>query len=297
MVDASGSIEVELGPEPATHNPALRLLYQGVSKLQSSEGWRRALAMRRAFHRYSFHNTALIFLQRPDARLVAGYRKWQALGRQVRRGEKGILILAPIVKRIRVEESTEVKRVLAGFRTAHVFDVAQTEGEPLPETPRPVLLVGQGSGIGSAVSAVTSFAEARGLRVRYGSVPGEAFGSFTVPARVITIRKGLPPLQALKTLVHELAHGLMHANGRFPEAERGRLELEAESCAFLVLHELDLDTSGYSFPYLAGWADDPRELLTAGERAAKTADTILDALKVSLDRRQAPAGEQPVATP
>ena len=107
---------------------------------------------------------------------------------------------------------------------------------------------------------------------------GGALGSFSVTKRVIKIRNDLPPLQTLKTLVHELAHGLMHADPKAGE-QRHLVELEAESCAFLVLHELGLDTSRYTFPYLASWAEHPDELLRAGEKAAKVAAAVLSEIR------------------
>ena len=123
----------------ATQHPTedvLDQLREGIATLTSSEKWTRWLQAQSRFHHYSFGNTLLILLQRPDATRVAGYRAWLQLRRQVRKGEKGIAILAPIANRIRVEDENGEEKVLAGspraFRTAHVFDVAQTDGDDLP---------------------------------------------------------------------------------------------------------------------------------------------------------------------
>ena len=258
----------------ARPNSALERLYTGVTKLLDSRAWQDALRFRTKFHAYSFNNALLIYLQRPDASLVAGYKRWQELGRQVRKGEAGIAILAPIVRRVEGED----KKQVIGFRSARVFDVSQTDGEPLPEVPQPVLLTDDGEAVRAALVKAEALAAAKGFPVRYGDLRGTALGSFSVTKRVIKVRDDLPPLQTLKTLVHELAHGLMHADPNAGE-QRHLIELEAESCAFLVLHELGLDTSRYTFPYLANWAEHPDELLWAGDKAAKVAAAVLGEIK------------------
>ena len=256
----------------AKPNPALERLHAGVRELLDSKAWQEALRFKTKFYQYSFNNALLIYLQRPDASLVAGYRRWQELGRQVRKGETGIAILAPIVRRV------EDEKQVVGFRSARVFDVSQTDGEPLPEVPQPVLLTDDGEAVREALVRAEAFAVARDFPVAYQELRGTALGSFSVTKRVIKVRPDLPPLQTLKTLVHELAHGLMHAA---PNADDKRhlVELEAESCAFLVLHELGLDTSRYTFPYLANWAEHPDELLRAGEKAAKVAAAVLGEIR------------------
>ena len=258
----------------AKPNPALERLHAGVTELLSSQVWQDALRFKTKFHSYSFNNALLIYLQRPDASLVAGYKRWQELGRQVRKGETGIAILAPIVRRI---EDKDEKQVV-GFRSARVFDVAQTDGESLPEVPQPVLLTDDSEAVQTALVKAEALAAAKGFPVVYGGLHGGALGSFSVTKRVIKVRNDLPPLQTLKTLVHELAHGLMHADPKAGE-QRHLVELEAESCAFLVLHELSLDTSRYTFPYLANWAEHPDELLKAGEKAARVAAAVLGEIK------------------
>jgi hypothetical protein len=268
-------------PPSTKPNPAVERLHAGVTELLDSQRWQDALKFKARFHHYSFNNALLIYLQRPDATLVAGYKRWQELGRQVRKGETSIAILAPIVRRAEGAAGSERVREVVGFRSARVFDVSQTDGDPLPEPPRPVLLGDDSESIRAALARAEALALSKGFPVSYQDLRGGALGSFSVTRRTIKLRRGLPPLQTLKTLVHELAHGLMHADPK-AEEQRHQLELEAESCAFLVLYDLGLDTSRYTFPYLANWTENPDELLGAGEKAARVAEEVLRALRLPL---------------
>jgi antirestriction protein ArdC len=265
-----------------TQTRALELLQEGVQGIMTSERWQAALRVRARLHRYSFNNCVLILLQRPDASMVAGFHRWQELGRHVRKGEKGLMILAPIVRK--TKEGDDEARHVVGFRTAHVFDVSQTEGQPLPTPPAPELLTDDSPRIRDLTTMLECFAASRGHTVERRTT-GTALGSYHRLSKRITLRADLPPLQTLKTLVHELAHALLHAATR-PDEQRHTLELEAESCAFIVCHTLGLDTSRYSFAYLAGWAHDPAELLPAGERASKAAAVLLEVLEPQEEPQQ-----------
>ena len=218
-------------------NPVLERLHAGVIELLDSKAWQEALRFKTKFYSYSFNNALLIYLQRPDASLVAGYRRWQELGRQVRKGETSIAILAPIVRRVEGQKEGEDEKQVVGFRSARVFDVSQTDGEPLPEVPQPVLLTDDGEAVRVALVRAEALAAAKGFPIVYGELHGSALGSFSVTKRVIKVRSDLPPLQTLKTLVHELAHGLMHADPKADD-KRHLVELEAESCAFLVFFKV-----------------------------------------------------------
>ena len=260
----------------ATHKAA-QLLAESVTKLLESDQYKAALQFKTKFYRYSFNNCWLIYVQCPTATYIAGYKTWQQLGRQVNKGEKAISILAPIIKKVE-ENGEEVKR-LVGFRTASVFDIGQTSGTEVPEIPKPQLLEGDSEQIQEVLTRLETFAEAKGFPVSYENLQGNALGRFSLLSYTISIRTDLEPLQRTKTLVHELAHALMHKDTS-PESDKGHLcELEAESCAFIVCNRLGLDTSRYSFPYLLNWADHPNELLPAAERAAKVADEILETLR------------------
>lgn len=285
----------ELLQPSAARNPAVERLYAGVTTLLESENWRRLLRFRQRFHHYSFHNTALIYLQRPDATLVAGYRRWQEMGRQVRRGEQGIVILAPILRRVVDSDADAPQLQLVGFRPARVFALEQTDGEPLPEQPEPQLLTDDTAAIRQTFQRALTFSEGLGIPIERYALPAGVMGRYNRINRTITLRPNLPPLQALKTLIHELAHALMHTENT--TKARHRLELEAESCAFLVCDALGLDTATYSFAYLASWTDDPKDLLLAGEQAAKTATQVLEALSLRYSPTAALYVEKNPATP
>ena len=159
-------VTVDPATQPSTSakpNPALERLHAEVRKLLDSQAWQDALRFKTKFYSYSFNNALLIYLQRPDASLVAGYKRWQALGRQVRKGETGIAILAPIVRRDESKAGDE--KQVVGFRSARVFDVAQTDGEPLPEMPQPVLLTDDGEAVRAALVKAEALAAAKGFPV------------------------------------------------------------------------------------------------------------------------------------
>jgi len=256
---------------PTKTNKAATLLAESVSKLMNSETYKKALTFRKKLYTYSFRNVWLIYCQNPEASLVAGYSKWKELGRQVKKGEKSLAILAPLIKK---DQDTKEKEVF-GFRSANVFDVSQTDGPDLPELPKPQLLQQDSQQIQAAIKTLEQFANQRGNPVSYKDI--KANGLYSLQSKAIIINKTLPPLQQLKTLTHELAHALMHANTTTEHTHT--LELEAESCAYLVCDSLGLDTSNYSFAYIANWANDPKELLTAAEKACKAADTLLETLE------------------
>ncbi|MEX2536363.1 MAG: ArdC-like ssDNA-binding domain-containing protein [Trueperaceae bacterium] len=258
---------------------ALAILHGGVSELMQGTGWRQALEFRSRFHNYSFLNTSLILAQCPDARLVADYRKWQELGRQVRKGEKSISILAPIIKK---DKEDPDKKFVAGFRAVPVFDISQTDGEPVPGPESPKVLEGDGASIRQATNVLERYCVEQGIQLTRDLEHGRALGIYRPTTKSIALKSYLPALQELKTLTHELAHALLHDS----TSDRVVAELEAESSAFLVCHQLGLDTSAYSFAYLAGWADTLETLIAAGDRACKAAEKILE----RLFQREAGAG-------
>ena len=254
---------------------ALETLRVGVRDLMTTDGWRRALAFRQQFHAYSFFNSSLILAQLPEARLMAGYRAWQKVGRQVQRGERGITILAPLLRR---DPNDPDRHVLTGFRNVKVFDISQTTGDAIPLTPRPQPLLDTPEDLQRLRGhdqRLIAWCANEGLTVTFDLQHPHALGAYRAHDRQITLRPGLSQLQAFKTLVHEIAHHLLHQG---PD-RRDTAELEAESTAFLVCHALGIDASSYSFAYLAGWSDgDLEALLTAGDRASKAATTILNTL-------------------
>lgn len=148
----------------ATHRAA-QLLAESVTQLLESEQYKAALQFKTKFYRYSFNNCWLIYVQCPTATYIAGYKTWQQLRRQVNKGEKVISILAPIIKKVE-DNGEEVKRLI-GFRTASVFDIAQTSGSEVPEVPKPQLLVGDSEQIQQTLTKLETFAEAKGFPITY----------------------------------------------------------------------------------------------------------------------------------
>lgn len=259
-------------------------LRQGVATLTSTDQWTRWLRVQRRFHHYSWGNCLLILMQRPDATRVAGYHTWSSVGRQVRKGEHGIAILAPIVRRLRVEDEDEdgTGRVLVGhptaYRLARVFDIAQTEGESLPEIVSRLI----GDDAGSRFAGLVNVAASLGYSVEVSELPGERNGDCTYEMKRIRVRVGLERAQAVKTLAHELAHAILHSEVDCAGLTRAVAELEAESVAFVVCDDLGLDSSAYSFGYIATWAgcgDDADKAISASaQRINQAARTIIEQL-------------------
>lgn len=254
-------------------------LLGAVEAMVSGEDWRRLLAVVRRFRTYSPNNVWLIAAQRPDATRVAGFSTWRTLGRHVRRGERGIAILAPVVARRRPDDEDGddgESRVLRGFRVVHVFDVSQTDGEALPEVQPPTLLAGDAPA--ALWDALAAQLAAAGFVLERGSCHG-ANGVTDFAARAVRVRADVAPAQAAKTLAHELAHVVLHDGTEYARGCRGRAEVEAESVAYLVCSSAGLDAGDYSFPYVASWSGgDPDAVRATAERAVCAARRILDAL-------------------
>ena len=204
------------------------------------------------FHKYSWHNVCLIASQRPTATRVAGFQTWRMLNRFVRKGEKGIAILAPIVGRREAESEGDNARTVRGFRAAYVFDVEQTDGEPLP-TPT------EASGDPGAKTALlkTAIFE-QGIAIEYADELSGALG--TSSGGRIRLLNGLSPAMEFTTLVHEHAHELLHRADDRP-ASRDTRELEAEAVAFVVGGAVGLNTSDASRDYILLYRGD-REALS-----------------------------------
>ena len=224
------------------------------------------------FHKYSWHNVFLIAAQRPDATRVAGFQTWRSLGRCVRRGEMGIAILAPIVKRRIADDAPPdadaPKSGVFGFRAVHVFDIAQTDGQPLPE-------VAHASGDpGDRITAIRAAIVASGIDVEYAEELGGALG-VSLGGRIKTLR-GLPPAEEFMVLAHEWAHELLHRSDLRPS--RDTRELEAEAVAFVVGEAVGLDASQASRDYLHLYGGDTQALGASLDRIQRTAATILNTL-------------------
>ena len=259
-----------------------------------SEQLRQYLKVMARFTRYSVGNAILIALQRPNATHVAGYRAWQRLGRQVKTGEKGIAILAPIVARRRradaEEEGTEDDgETVRSFRAAHVFDISQTEGKPLAEPVR------VGGDPGEYLSRLKGYVDGLGIELEVSTRLGLVAEGASAGGRII-LRSGLEPAEELSTLSHELAHELLHQGDDATPDKKVR-ETEAEAVAFVVCQGIGLETSSASSDYIQLHQGDKQLLLKSLQRIRKTASAILNAITVKEEAAVAAesGGEQRLA--
>lgn len=259
-------------------------LADGVAAIQRSADFQRYLTVATRFHHYSWRNVLLILLQRPDAMRVAGYRTWQMLGRQVRKGETGIRIFAPAPIKTTIKNPAtgeEEAGIIPLFKPATVFDIAQTDGDPLPDLEVPTLT---GEGDAAAYGALVAFAEAEGLTVTShdpntdGDDTRSSYQGYLDPAARCIFVKRPAGAHMLKTLIHELGHYL---DPKLREADRSEQETVAEAVAFMVTAGCGLDSGGYSFGYIATWAgrEDGVAILTrVMERTQVIATRLLDAI-------------------
>ena len=222
------------------------------------------------FHKYSWHNVCLIASQRPSATRVAGFQTWRTLGRCVRKGEKGIAILAPIVARKRDDAVDAQSRMVMGFRAAYVFDVAQTDGEPLPA---PAAASGDP---GTTFARLTAAIGKQGIAIEHVDDLDGALG--TSHGGMIRLLNGLSPAVAFTTLVHEYAHELLHHTNDRP-ASRDTRELEAEAVAFVVGSAVGLDTANSSRDYIHLYRGDREALANSLVRIQRAASHILSAIE------------------
>ena len=224
------------------------------------------------FHKYSWHNVCLIASQCPTATRVAGFQTWRTMGRFVRKGEKGIAILAPIIGRREAESDGDNARTVKGFRAAYVFDVEQTDGEPLAEP-------GEASGDPGVKTAVlkTAILE-RGIILESVDDLDGALG--TSSGGHIRLLNGLSPAVEFTTLVHEYAHELLHRADNRP-ASRDTRELEAEAVAFVVGGAVGLNTSDASRDYIHLYRGDREALAGSLDRIQRAASVILTAVSAA----------------
>lgn len=285
-------------------------LEHGLEELFDSEKFKEYLDTMSKFYRYSFNNSLLIAMQKPDATLVASYRSWQKnFNRNVNKGEKGIRILAPTPYKIKEEREVinplsglpmldekgdvqmeEVEVSLTGFKVAYVFDVSQTSGEPLLEIGAEELL--------QSVDDYQIFMEVlqnvAPVPVEMQEVDGEAKGYFSPVAQKIVIQSGMSESQTVKTAVHEIAHSLLHDTDHArlegvdaaEKKDRNTKEVEAEAVAYTVCQHFGIDTSDYSFGYVAGWSSsrEMRKLKKSMETIQKTAAELIGKIEENIQK-------------
>lgn len=230
------------------------------------------------FHNYSFGNVMLIACQKPEATHVAGFATWKKLGRYVKKGEKGIAILAPLVYRSKRDDASltpdnddEQGKRLCGFKVVHVFDVTQTEGEEMPEFAK---ITGTP---GECLPKVRELIHSHGIQLAYSPIPGGALG--TSAGGAITIQPGLDEPEEFSVLVHELAHELLHKGERRTDTSKTIRETEAEAVAFVVAQAIGLDCSTRSSDYIQLYRGDKETLSESLDHIQKTAATIIEALQ------------------
>ena len=281
-------------------------LEEGLKELFESEKYKSYLSTMSKFHNYSFNNTLLIAMQKPEATLVAGYQAWQKnFNRHVNKGERGIRILAPAPYKIKEErdkldpvtgevmldkdgtpQTEEVEIKIPAFRAVSVFDVSQTDGEPLPELEAKELL-STVEGYEDFINAITYVAPAP---IGFEDIPGASKGYFNIEKNRIAVQEGMSESQTLKTMVHETAHSMLHNKEvnkediLAPAKDRNTKEVEAESIAFTVCNHFGIDTSDYSFGYIAGWSNgkDMKELKSSLDTIRRTASELITGIEEQL---------------
>ena len=300
-------------------------LEQGITELFDSERYKEYLRVMSKFHNYSFNNTLLIAMQKPDASLVAGFSAWKNnFGRNVMKGQKGIKIIAPSPFKIRQEVEkidphtqkpiigkdgkpvTEEKEIkIPAYKVVSVFDVSQTEGKELPD-----IAVDELTGdVDRYKDFFAALEKTSPVPIAFENIGGGSHGYYHLEDKRIAINEGMSELQTLKTAIHEIAHAKLHdidlnapKDEQQPRVDRRTREVEAESVAYTVCQHYGLDTSDYSFGYVAGWSSG-RELSelkssletirSAAAEIINSIDTNLAELQKTQDKEQTAGQEQP----
>lgn len=273
---------------------ALNRIEDSLAAINTDEDWLKFLSFQAQFYNYSFGNAMLIFSQNPNATYVKGYKAWNQLGRYVKKGSKGLAILAPCIRKVEVfkepenknlyhdeEAEKEIKKVVSGFRIAYVYDIADTDGD---DSMLPVLVTGLAGNGEQEKEIYERLLNVISKEHCVQEVSGTASkGSFNLETEVISIRGDLEYLQKIKTLLHEYAHLLDFQMHPEDDISRNRRELIAESVAFIVSLRLGLDTSRYSMSYIKSWLKDKEELKIIADSVQKIAYTIITELAESSD--------------
>ena len=279
-------------------------LEEGLKELFESEKYKTYLSTMSKFHNYSFNNTLLIAMQKPEATLVAGYKAWQKnFERHVNKGEKAIRILAPAPYKIKEErdkldpvtgemmfdengmpQKEQVEVTIPAFRAVSVFDVSQTDGKPIPELEAQELL--------STVEGYEDFVQAlmnvAPVPIGFEDIPGDSKGYFHTEEKRIAVQENMSESQTLKTMVHEVAHSMLHNKEinrddlmEAPAKDRNTKEVEAESVAYTVCQHFGIDTSDYSFGYIVGWSSgkDMKELKSSLDIIRKTSSELITGIE------------------
>ena len=254
-----------------------QMLQTGLEEYATSEKYRDLLRVMSLFHNYSANNCLLIALQCPHASYVAGYTSWRNnFHRQVKKGEKAIRIISPVRYKKKNEEDEEEERI--GFKSASVFDISSTYQIPDMEPVQIGVSDLQGH-IENYKDFLHAFQSVSPVPVDFRLFDGDARGYYSDTEKIIVIQDGMTERQSVKTLVHEIAHAMLHTKEQLQECKKDRKqkELEAESVAYIVCEHYGFDSEDYSFPYIVGWVgtgfqDILKESMTVIQ---KTADEII----------------------
>ena len=273
---------------------ALDRIETSLQAINTNEDWLKFLCFQSKFYNYSYGNTILIYSQNPEASYVKGYKAWNQLGRFVKRGSKGLAILAPCYKKVEVfkepeersvyqdaEGEKETKRVLSGFRVTYVYDIADTDGS---DEYLPVLvkgLAGNSDAEKEIYERLLAFISTEHTVKEIAETASK--GSYNLDTGIICVRADLEYLQKIKTLLHEYAHAMDFKMHPEQDVSRNRRELIAESVAFVVAMRLGLDTSSYSMSYIKSWLKDADELKIIADIVQKVSARIIQNLAESSD--------------
>ena len=255
-----------------TIDDRLEQLAKAVDDVRASELFRQYLDVQARFHKYSWHNTMLIVTQKPDAERVAGFKTWTTMGRHVRKGERGIMIFAPRPWKHTDTDNAgnDTERQGVSFRPVYVFDISQTDGDPLPEVEVPDVE----TAADTLLASLERVAAKRGIAINYTTLDAGYFG--VSKGGTIDLATGHATGQSAKTLAHELAHEAMHKRDRPDGLTRTIAELEAESVAYVVCSHFGLDVEVRASRYIAQWDGDAKALRESLDRIATTARDIID---------------------
>lgn len=258
---------------------AKKLADQALDQLTSAIGQGKSdaltqyLAAMGRFHEYSWSNVMLILSQKPDARKVAGFNTWKKFDRFVKKGEKGIVVIAPMLikpKEARDTGDAKDNDSILRFKAVYVFDVSQTDGEPMPEFAR------VGGNPNGHTDRLKKLVADKSIQLEYSADIGSAHG--LSHGGKITLRTGLSPAEEFSTLVHELAHEILHRGDRRMETSKTIRETEAEAVAFVVCQAIGLDTNGAAADYIQLYDGDKETLALSLGHIQRTAAEILAAI-------------------
>ena len=282
---------------------ALGILDAGLDKVMSQEGFKQFLEFQAQLYSYSPKNTMLIWSQKPDAMMVNSFDRWKKMGRWVRKGERGLKIFVPMLRKERDvdPETGEVQMVetLTGFRIGNVFDVSQTDGRPLPNPPEAHELTTSSENARQLTSNLKQWVEGESVTIKhhtnladYFGRPTEAKGYYIPGKKIMGILLGMGDDQTAKTTAHESAHFVADVK-KFDVINREDHETIAESSAFVVAHKYGIDTSDYSFAYVSGWAGDKERFASNLQYIQQASKTIINGVE-SLASTEKPVKSDPI---